>query len=60
MAAALATLPWVEQTSIVADRRTRQARFTVTDRAKFDLAEVERVVLKAGYPKTKLLTGPTG
>ena len=59
MADALATLPWVEADSIKADRATRQAKFTVKDRAKFNLEEIQSVISKAGYPSTKLLTGPT-
>jgi hypothetical protein len=59
VAEALATLPWVERDSIKASRATRQAKFTVKDRARFDLEEVQAVVGKAGYPKTRLLTGPT-
>jgi hypothetical protein len=56
---ALASLPWVETRSIVADRKTRQAKFTVTDRNKFDIEAVKDVVRNAGYPGTKLLTPPT-
>ena len=59
MAEAIATLPWVEADSIKADRATRQAKFTVKDRAKFNLEEVQSVISKAGYPSTRLLTGPT-
>jgi hypothetical protein len=59
VAEALATLPWVEPDSIKAVRATRQAKFTVKDRNQFDLEQVRSVVSKAGYPSTKLLTGPT-
>ncbi|HVL15184.1 MAG TPA: hypothetical protein VM529_21610 [Gemmata sp.] len=59
MAEALATLPWVEADSIKASRATRQAKFTVKDRTQFNMDEVQKVVSKAGYPSTKLLTGPT-
>lgn len=59
MAAALATLPWVERRSIQADRRTRQVRFTVTDRAMFNVQKVRDAIAAAGYRRTDLLTGPT-
>jgi hypothetical protein len=58
VAAALSTLPWVEP-DIVADRKTRQAKFTVKDRNLFDIEKVKDVVRNAGYPGTKLLAGPT-
>ncbi len=59
MAEALATLPWVEADSIKASRETRQARFTVKDPGQFNLDQVRSAISKAGYPSTKLLTGPT-
>lgn len=43
----------------MADRKTRQAKFTVKDRAAFDIEKVKDVVRDAGYPGTKLLAGPT-
>ncbi|HSQ55591.1 MAG TPA: hypothetical protein VLM40_07580 [Gemmata sp.] len=55
---ALASLPWVDADSIKADRATRQAKFRVKDRKHFNLEEVQLVISKAGYPTTKLLTGP--
>ena len=59
MAEALATLPWVERDSIKASRATRQAKFTVKDRTRFNLEEVQQVISKAGYATTRLLAGPT-
>jgi hypothetical protein len=59
VATALAALPWVEAQSIVADRKTQQAKFTVKDRTRFDIEKVKDAVRNAGYPGTKLLTGPT-
>jgi hypothetical protein len=56
---AIATLPWVEATSIYADRRKRQVKFTLKDRAQSDFAKLKATVSDAGYPGTKLLTGPT-
>ena len=59
MSEALASLPWVEPDSINADRNVRQVRFTVKDRAAFDMAAVTAVLDKQGYRRSKLLKGPT-
>lgn len=59
MADALATLPWVEKDRIQADRKTRQVKFTVTDRAAFDPAAVRDVIKRKGYSRTEVLKGPT-
>ncbi|HYH68849.1 MAG TPA: heavy metal-associated domain-containing protein [Urbifossiella sp.] len=58
-AAALARLSWVRPDSIQADRRTRQVRFTVTDREQFNIQKVRDAIAAAGYLRTDLLTGPT-
>jgi copper chaperone CopZ len=59
VAAALATLPWVDARSIRADRRARQVRFAVTDRDRFNVEKVRDVITRAGYRRTDLLAGPT-
>jgi copper chaperone CopZ len=59
VAAALAKLPWVRTDSIQADRRTRQVKFTVTDRARFNIDKVRDAITLAGYTRTDLLSGPT-
>ena len=59
MSAALTTLPWVEPDSIKPSREKRQVRFTVTDRAKFDLEAVKSALDREGYSGAQLLTGPT-
>ncbi|MBX9622516.1 MAG: hypothetical protein K2X82_01745 [Gemmataceae bacterium] len=59
MAAAVATLPWVEPDSIFADRKTRQVRFAVTDIAAFDEDAVKDVIRRAGYRGARRLVGPT-
>lgn len=59
MADAIATLPWVEAASIQPNRTTRQVKFTLKDRSKYDFPKLKEVVAEAGYPGTKLLTGPT-
>jgi hypothetical protein len=57
---ALATLPWVESSSIEADRGKRQVKFTVTDREKFDFQEVKKLLDDKGYGSgVKVLAGPT-
>jgi copper chaperone CopZ len=59
VAEALALLPWVDAASIQPDRKLRQVRFRVTDRAAFDLQAVKESVAKKGFKDVKLLTGPT-
>lgn len=59
MADAVASLPWVEPRTIVADRGRRQVRFAVADRAAFDEAAVVDVIARAGYRKARRLVGPT-
>jgi copper chaperone CopZ len=55
----LAMLPWVDKHSIHADRQLRQVRFTVKDRAAFDLDAVRETIARKGYKGVTLLTGPT-
>lgn len=59
VATALATLPWVESDTITADRKTRQAKFTITDKAAFDAEAIKATIGKAGYRKAQVLKGPT-
>jgi type IV secretory pathway component VirB8 len=56
---ALATLPWVETSTIDANRDLRQVKFTVKDKSQFDLEACKKVIATAGYDYTKLLVGPT-
>jgi hypothetical protein len=56
---ALASLPWVEPGSVKADGRKRQAKFTVTDRAKFDMDEVRKALGWRYADGVKVLAGPT-
>ena len=55
----LATLPWVETDTIKPNGRTRQVKFTITDRAKFDLEEVKRALTPRYDDHVKVLAGPT-
>ncbi|HEX4612647.1 MAG TPA: heavy metal-associated domain-containing protein [Urbifossiella sp.] len=59
VAAALAGVSWVDARSIQADRRTRQVKLTVTDRAQFNGDKLKEVIARAGYRRTDLLVGPT-
>lgn len=59
VARALTRIEWVVGSSIQADRRTRQVKFTVTDRARFNLDKVRQAVVLAGYYRTDLLVAPT-
>jgi copper chaperone CopZ len=54
----LASLPWVDQESIHADRKLRQVKFKVTDPASFDLAAARDAIARHGFRNVKLLTGP--
>lgn len=58
MSQALASLPWVEPGSIKADGKKRQAKFTVTDPAKFNMDEVKRALGDRYGGGVKLLAGP--
>ena len=59
MAAALATLPWVEAGTISANGKKRQAKFTVKDRTRFNLDDVKRVLAPRYDYGVTLLTGPS-
>lgn len=56
---ALATLPWVETKSIVADRKIQQAKFTVKDKRAFNLDEVKQVLGDQYRDGVAVLVGPT-
>jgi hypothetical protein len=55
----LRTLPWVEHDTIKADGKTRQARFRITDRAKFNLEELRHALGSRYGEGVKVLAGPT-
>ncbi|QJW96380.1 hypothetical protein [Frigoriglobus tundricola] len=59
MSAALTTLPWVEPDTIATDGKKRQVKFTVKDRAKFDMDEVKRALGPRYADGVKVLTPPT-
>lgn len=55
----LATLPWVEPDTIKPNGKTRQVKFTIKDRARFDLEEVKRALTPRYDDGVKVLAGPT-
>jgi len=59
VAAAIATLPWVEQDSITTDGGQLKAKFTLKDPKQFDEQLVIDTLKKKGYAGAKLETGPT-
>ena len=59
MSKALATLPWVEADTIQTDRKTRQVKFTVKDRTKFNMDEVTHALGDRYGDGVKVLTEPT-
>ena len=57
---ALASLPWVEAGSIQTHQIKLQVKFTVTDRAAFDLKAVQQVLAPNWLDEgLRLLVGPT-
>jgi len=57
---ALASLPWVEAASIQTNQIRLQVKFTVTDRAAFDLKAVKQVLAPNWHDEgLRLLAGPT-
>lgn len=57
---ALTMLSWVDKDSIHADRKVRQVRFTVKDRAAFDVDAMRESIARKGFKGVTLLSGPTG
>jgi copper chaperone CopZ len=55
----LALLPWVDAGSIQPDRKARQVRFRVKDRAAFDMEAVKETIARKGFKDVTLLTAPT-
>ena len=58
MAAAIATLPWVETDSIQTDGKSLLAKFKVKDVKDFDEQLVIATLKKKGYAGAKLQAGP--
>ena len=58
MRAALKTLPWVEQDSIVVDVRKKKVTFNVKDKSQFDLQQVDEALKKRSFEGCELISGP--
>ena len=58
MRAALRTLPWVEQNSIVVDVRSKKVTFNVKDKGQFDLQQVDEALKKRNFEGCELISGP--
>ena len=58
MRAALRTLPWVEQDSIVVDVPHKKVTFNVKDKNQFDLQQVEEALKKRNFKGCDLISGP--
>jgi hypothetical protein len=57
---ALDTLQFVEKTQpIKANVKTRQVKFTVTDRSRFDLATIKEALKAQNFPDAKVIAGPS-
>lgn len=59
VAEGLAMLPWVETASIQPDRKLKQVRFRVNDRASFDADALKDTVSRKGFKGVQVLVGPT-
>ena len=58
MRKALATLPWVEQTSVQTDVGTREVRFSLTDKAAFDEFVVQRALEAQRFNEMTVRSAP--
>jgi hypothetical protein len=54
----LATLPWVEQGSIKADRASRSVKFVINDKSRFNMKEIEKSLSPRYRKDLKALSGP--
>jgi hypothetical protein len=56
---ALATLPWVEQRTIAADRGSRTVTFGINDRSKFSLDKIKQALAPRYRKGLALVEGPS-
>jgi hypothetical protein len=56
--AALATLPWVEQTSIQTDIPTREVRFNLKDKSAWKEEEVRGALRAKSFPEMTVKSSP--
>lgn len=59
VAEGLAMLPWIDMESLQPDRKLKQMRFTVKDRAAFDAEAVKDTVTRKGFKGVLVLAGPS-
>jgi hypothetical protein len=59
VAEGLALLPWVDAESIQPDRKKRQVRFRVKDRAAFDADALKDSISRKGFKDVQVLINPT-
>jgi hypothetical protein len=55
---ALATLQFVEQTSVYTNTDTREVRFNLTDKKAFDEAAVKTALKDQGFPQVTVKEAP--
>ncbi len=55
---ALASLPWVDQTSVQANVETQEVRFRVTDAKQYDTEQLQAAFAKVRFTDTKVLHSP--
>jgi hypothetical protein len=55
---ALATLPWVEQSKIQTDVPTREVRFNLTDKTKWNEEEVRQAFKDNGFKDLTVTSAP--
>jgi hypothetical protein len=56
---ALATLPWVEQASVVTDVDRREVRFNLKEKNAFKEAEVIKALQDQRFPEVTVKSAPT-
>jgi hypothetical protein len=54
----LATLPWVEKGSIEADRASRSVKFTIKDKSRFNLDEIQESLSPRYRKDLTVVSGP--
>ena len=58
MRKALATLPWVEYRTIETDVDSRQVKFGVNDKSKFDADALRQALKGQRFPEMTVKSGP--
>ena len=58
MRKALATLPWVEQSSVETDVDSREVRFNLKDKKSWNEAAVKKALNEQRFPEVTVKAGP--